>query len=254
MIMDINRILYFSIKGKFAHFRKFYTNSSSLSYSIPPRTVVMGIIASVLKIPRDQYYDEFSEKNLGISVAIPSEKPITKQMQSMNYLHDKYFDLIAKGSETGKVLHSQCKLELLTGYNHTPVEYDVYLGFNKENALLKKLEEKIIDQDYGYGIYLGQRQFRGFIDNFMVCVENDFKFFETSTKLDTICTQGNIISLNLSPEIDLHKEQMPSGFKKTKNGREGMGTHQVIFEKNGKRIAGEFKNAIQLNGKYISFY
>lgn len=254
MIMDINRVLCFSIRGKFAHFRKFYTNSSSLSYSIPPRTVVMGIIASVLKMPRDQYYDELSGENIGISVAIPPGKSITKQMQSMNYLHDKYFELIAKGSTSGKIQHSQCKLELLTGSNHAPVEYDIHVGFNEKNELLKSFEKKITAQDYGYGIYLGQRQFRGYINNLVTCTKNDFRILEISPKLDSVCVQDNMKSFDLSPEIDLQKEQMPSGFKKTTNGREGTGTHQIIFEKNGKRLTGEFKNTIHLNGKYISFY
>ena len=42
----------FDIEGKFAHFRKIYTNSSSLSYLVPPRTTVQGIIAAMLGYER----------------------------------------------------------------------------------------------------------------------------------------------------------------------------------------------------------
>ena len=47
------KIIVFDIKGKFAHFRKFYTNSSSLTYGIPPRTAICGILAAILGLERD---------------------------------------------------------------------------------------------------------------------------------------------------------------------------------------------------------
>ena len=86
----IEKIIMFKLSGKFAHFRKFYTNASSLSYLIPPRTVIIGLIASILKIPRDEYYDIFNEDNLKVSVCIPKNLEIRKQTQSLNYLHNKY--------------------------------------------------------------------------------------------------------------------------------------------------------------------
>ena len=54
-IKEISKILIFDIKGPMAHFRKFYTNSSSLSYLFPPRTVVAGIIAGILGLPSERF-------------------------------------------------------------------------------------------------------------------------------------------------------------------------------------------------------
>ena len=253
MITDMDRILRFSIKGKFAHFRKFYTNSSSLSYVIPPRTVITGLIASVLKIPRNQYYDLMGREAIGISVSIPKGKPIKKQMQSMNYLHEDYFNLIAKGTKSGKVQHSQCKLELLSGSNGNQVEYQIHLGFKNTNENSIDFASKVTGYNLGYGVYLGQRQFRGYIENLETFTEKEFEKLEASKFLDTACIQENITSLELSTEINIQKEQMPSGFKKVNNGREAVSTDLVIFEKSGKQLAGEFKNCIYLQDKYISF-
>ncbi len=254
MKMDINKILCFSLKGKFAHFRKFYTNSSSLSYLIPPRTVIMGIIASILELPRDNYYEELGTGNVCLTVAVPPGKPLTKQMQSMNYLHDKYFDLVAKGADSGKAQHSQCKLELLTGFDGNPVEYIVYVGFNSDNDMLSCFEKKVSGNNWGYGVCLGQQQFRGYIEHPITYLSNEFEILEKSAFLDTVCIQENIFSMALNQEVDIQKEQMPSDFTKTSNGRESSGTQQVVFEKNGQRLAGEFKNCVCLNSQYISFY
>lgn len=62
------KIIIFELWGKFAHFRKFYTNSSSLSYSVPPRTTIEGIIAAILGYERDSYYEKFNPDNLYVAV------------------------------------------------------------------------------------------------------------------------------------------------------------------------------------------
>jgi CRISPR-associated protein Cas5h len=43
------------LRGKFAHFRRFYTNSSSLTYPIPPPTVIRGIVGAALGLAPGEY-------------------------------------------------------------------------------------------------------------------------------------------------------------------------------------------------------
>ena len=105
MNRNILKILKFRIYGKFAHFKKFYTNSSSLSYLVPPRTVITGMLASVMEYARDSYYQLFSPEKIKISVAVSTGTDITKQMQSMNYLHFKYHNLLSKGTGDIKKLN-----------------------------------------------------------------------------------------------------------------------------------------------------
>lgn len=45
------KALTFCINGKMAHFRKYYSNSSVLSYLLPPVTTVKGILAGLLGSP-----------------------------------------------------------------------------------------------------------------------------------------------------------------------------------------------------------
>jgi CRISPR-associated protein, Cas5h family len=75
--LNPEKVLVFDIKGPMAHFRKYYTNSSSLSYLFPPRTVVVGLIAGLLGLPserhtkekRDIYYEKFDEKRCLVAVS-----------------------------------------------------------------------------------------------------------------------------------------------------------------------------------------
>ena len=75
--------LVFDIQGSFAHFRKFYANSSSLSYEFPPRTVLCGILAGIIGLERDSYYEAFSEDQVFIALQIRT--PTKRISQNVNY-------------------------------------------------------------------------------------------------------------------------------------------------------------------------
>jgi len=256
MKIEIDKIIVFRLSGKYAHFRKFYTNASSLSYLLPPRTVVIGIIASVLKIPRDEYYEILHQENLKISVRIPDNQIIRKQTQSLNYLHNKYFTLLAKGR--GKIQHSPTKLELLMHPMGKNIEYIIYVAGNSNNERLNEFEGKLMIEDFGYGVYLGQRQFRADIEYIGSYGISDFIFLDESEYLDSICAEENYIDCNLNSEINVWAEQMPVHFKqvkaKNKTGREPVTVKRIYFERYGRRLTGKFKNCYRLDEKYISFY
>ena len=94
MNQNILKLLSFRVSGQFAHFRKFYTNASSLSYMIPPRTVIIGMLASVLRYERDSYYEVFCPDKFRLSAAVTPGTQIKKKMQSLNYLHPDYFKFL----------------------------------------------------------------------------------------------------------------------------------------------------------------
>lgn len=68
--------------GKFAHFRRFYTNSSSLSYPIPPPSAVRGLVAAALGLERDEYPQKLERLQLAIGVG----QPIRTLLQTTNAL------------------------------------------------------------------------------------------------------------------------------------------------------------------------
>jgi CRISPR-associated protein Cas5h len=91
-------ILQFDISGKFAHFRKYYANNTALSYSIPPRTTIMGVLAAILGKPRDSYYEEFSSKNIRIGISL--KVPVKKNFHRLNFLSIKSLGDMSKSFES----------------------------------------------------------------------------------------------------------------------------------------------------------
>lgn len=254
MLPEIKEIIHFQLTGKFAHFRKFYTNSSSLSYNIPPRTVITGILASILKIPRDEYYNMFSNENIRISVAIDQKAKIKKITQSINYLHFKYYNLLI--GNKGKFQHSQCKFELLMGEKPNNITYDIYLALLKAETIYEKLKTCLINKNLGYGIYLGQRPFKAQIESVQFLSNNDYKFLPESNFLNSICVSDNVDKFDVTqnPEVSLLSDRMPCDFNALKKGREISSVKTVIHEQHGKRLKGNFKNVVKVNNRFISFF
>jgi len=48
------KLINFQLKGRFAHFLKAEASASALSYPIPPRTVLLGIMGAVLGLSKDE--------------------------------------------------------------------------------------------------------------------------------------------------------------------------------------------------------
>jgi CRISPR-associated protein Cas5h len=69
----------FDITADFAHFRKVGNNSAKPSYRIPPRTTLAGLLAGILGLPRDSYYDLFAPANSALAV-VPKSLPHTYTM------------------------------------------------------------------------------------------------------------------------------------------------------------------------------
>lgn len=251
--MSVNRIydelLELKLTGKFAHFRKFYTNASSLTYSIPPRTVVCGLVASILMYPRDSYYEILSSENLGVAISVPVGTLFRKQFYTMNYVgDDKVINDVS--------MHKQCRLEMLMPAPERELEWTVFLGYNKAynkdfDAMgLGSLKTKIKEQNLGYDVYLGQKQFRGNIKLISEYAAQDCKQINESDYVDSVINKVQVHSLK-NEEFYLSIERMPleqniSRVKKV-DMRRTIRSGDVLIETTGKRLRGHFSDLLELN-------
>ena len=145
-------VLVFDLVGKFAHFRKFYTNSSSLSYLFPPRTAMEGMIAGMLGYDRDSYYKVFSPSRC--SIAVSTRTRVRSIMQTVNYLYVKGI-----GDLNGKSGRTQIPVELiLPEVFEENLRYRIYFTHD-EDELVSKLETKLKENHSYYPTSLGSAQF-----------------------------------------------------------------------------------------------
>ena len=251
-MINMDRILELRLSGKFAHFRKFYTNASSLSYLIPPRTAICGLLASILKIPRDEYYDLFSSDNLAIAISIPEGSSFVKMFQTMNYAQDKSSSTPINDLSA----HKQCRLELLKAAGNRGLVWNVYLGYRSDNgAEYSILENKIKAEDFGYGLYLGQRQFIAHIDHTRTFSKDEFTILESSDYLDSSVCKERIEDV-ITENYQLSMERMPLEQKlekiKARTHRQSIRFGDIVVEMTGQRLKGSFRDVVELHDAVFS--
>jgi len=233
-------LLSFDIKGKFAHFRAFYTNSSSLSYYFPPRTTIIGIIASILGYERDSYYDKFSKANLDVSVQLL--KPLRKITTTINYLRTKKEDIKKLPIERTLV-----PIEIIIPENDEFLEYRIYLKF-KDKYEKEKLKNYIQNKNFIYSPYLG-------ISEFLAYIENLKEYEEIIEYTDTI---HSVLSSDYKNNIDVKNNDyiiidlMPTDMEKLNNYRRLKSSKEYIVNPKAKPIKLKDKiEAIKCDNNYI---
>lgn len=228
-------ILIFDIKGRFAHFRKFYTNSSSLSYSVPPRTVLQGLIAAVLGIERDGYYEKFSGNNF--KAAIRKLNATRKIMQTVNYMKATTASELVSPKE-----HTQIPFEIIT--SNEGVAYRVYIAMT-DKELMKELTERIKHKRYVYMPYLGAAPFSCSLE-YVDCVEGLELKTEEPVVLSTLIPSEVIIRGGLDlkyADYMLVREKMPVEFL---SNRAIGKVSSYIFDERGAAVRSK------INSSYIT--
>lgn len=97
------RCLSFTVSGPWAHFRRVEGNIVKQTYRIMPRTTVAGLVAAIMGIGRDQYYDLFGPETS--AVAIEPVEPLRTINLPQNTLStaDEHISRVPSHSRTLKV-------------------------------------------------------------------------------------------------------------------------------------------------------
>ena len=149
-------VVVFDLCGPFAHFRKFYTNSSSLSYGFPPRTALMGVVAAVLGWERDTYYEALGPEKARFAVSI--KVPTRKIIQTVNYIRTRKEDL-EKLKRLDAAKGTQVPLEIvLPAGTNSHLKFRVYFSC-REEKVLDALAERLKKKQVHYPLYLGLTEF-----------------------------------------------------------------------------------------------
>jgi CRISPR-associated protein Cas5h len=167
--MNEDRLLVFDLSGEYGHFRKFNTTTSPLTYFIPTRMALTGILGATLGIERESapgrfpagvvpVQEMFSSAACGLAVQLLA--PIRKVNIGFNLIDTgkeaaSFFN-IRKGGRT------QIEFELLKNPS-----FRVFTWL-KDASLFDTLAQKLLDRSHHFTPYLGLSQFTATIQNVTV--------------------------------------------------------------------------------------
>lgn len=220
------KVLIFDITARFAHFRKISSNSSSLTYLVPPRTTIMGLIAAMLGKERDSYYEEECFSNMDISVNIMNKhRTIT---QSINYLLLKN-----KKDETGARGNSQIPVEFVT--SDEGVKYRIIISC--ENKLMNSIKEIIKHEQYVYSLSLGPAYCLADVE-YVGLYKAEVIEDGGSVFVRSVIRKDDIESLEFSQ--NLYRERLPRRFNKDRIAE----NCDYVFSKNNSGLNVKFKSNV----------
>ena len=251
-------IVVFNWKGMFAHFRQFDANSSSLSYSFPPPTVIAGMIAGILGIERDAYYESLSKQFMQLTVQLLT--PPRKIMQTVNYIYAKQGSHLNMSAPN---VHTQIPMEFVisTQFPSEPVCYRIFLKLADE-AIAQKLKNAVTQNKIKYLPYFGSAPFSSWIEWLGVPEEIELVESEQPFKVNSVVPMEAIESNSLA--LDLTDEIPPAYFRE--HMRREFGPNRkpgkvidLLWERNRGEIGAIFNapiHRLKLNGEslHVIFY
>lgn len=189
--MNSHKLLVFDISSEYGHFRKFNTTSSPLTYAIPTRSALAGMIGAILGVERENAQGVFPKGITPVnelfapdkcSIAIQILHPVKKVNIGFNLLN------------TGKSVSSFFNIQ-----NRTQIEFELLKNpkyrvfFDHVDANLStNIANRIRNVDHHFTPYLGLSQFTAIVNNIN---EVDVMYKSNSTEYVPIHTAINLSKL-----------------------------------------------------------
>lgn len=239
------KLLVFDIWGDYAHFRKFYTTTSPLSFSFPPPPTVAGILGAIYGTNKDnnEYLDKFGYEKCKIAVRIMA--PIKKERIGINFLETKGKNLRIPMSDKNLQPRTQIRTEFIKN-----PKFRIYV-YHKEKELFENLVEKIKNHETVYTVSLGLSEL---IANFSFVGLFDFENISDGKPVDlnSVFTIENLLEPKIEEGKKYFKDKIPIIMTQDRVVKK---YDYVIFEPDGKTIKAKVKNYCKLeNGENIVFF
>ncbi|MGI6776504.1 MAG: type I-B CRISPR-associated protein Cas5b [Acetivibrionales bacterium] len=238
-----DKYLVFDIWSCYGHFKKPYTTTSPLTYSIPTRTAVTGMLSAIAGLEKNTCNRYFSKDKAKIAVSI--RKPIKKVRLAENLIN-------TKKSVIRILEHTQIKFEFLKDPH-----YRIYFTHN-DTQLYEILKTNLINHSPVYTVCMGLSEnladfsFIGEFEGSTICVQNDeLVEIDSIIPLSSLKQASGSIDFEYNSVGEYFTETIPLEMDEHRNITE---FGEVIFERNCQKIRGlplEFIFLKELNEKIV---
>jgi len=137
----------FQVRGQFAHWRKWFTTTSALTYSFPPRTSIIGMVGAILGIPRSELAKVFPKESTRIAVC--PLRPIVKDRLPEKWRQGPPYLLEGKFDPTKMNESFQQNLEVIRRPHYR------IIFWHQRKDLMEELAERLQQKRWVYPPYLG---------------------------------------------------------------------------------------------------
>ncbi len=212
----------FEIWGKFASFRDPFTISQNISFPIPPKTTVAGMMASVLGL--EEYFEDSTFSEFEYSVV--AVNPIRKKSFSQNYINDYTSKVQTQLNNLKKSDFEKLSGGLRDKKNpQKPINREIlldvkYLIFIKNFRYEKEIVEYLSKRVNKFPFYLGNSEFAGNYKWLEICnvketlgtTKIEVDSFVLETDIEHIEFEEGVRYSSISFATQLEKNRTPAKF------------------------------------------
>jgi len=236
-------VISFDISGKIAHFRKYYANNTALSFSIPPRTTIMGILAAICGLPKDSYYELFSSKSIDIGISLLTKTK--KTIHRLNLLKVK-----RPSDFRGAQNHTQTPFEIVTGEDlkNSTITYRIFLRpLEIPEEEYKRLKELLQTKGNIFAITLGAASFNASLSKYTEYEATErkaspcFECFYSAINSDDV-ENIELVTDDLGRVSIVEEELMPADFVANYN-RELQKMNRMLFSVSASQLKARLKES-----------
>jgi CRISPR-associated protein Cas5h len=216
----MEKVLVFDVWSEYAHFRKFFTTTSPLTFSLPPRTALCGLMGAILGFPKETYLGKFSRKDANFAVRLVN--PVKKVRFSENLIDTdsvKTMNIIKQ--------HTRIKFEFLKD-----AKFRIYFS-HADPDLYSTAREMISGHKCVYSPCLGLSEH---LANFRYIGEFPVKKIERphDISLDSVIPKDQIQNVQFESGKEYMTETLPNEMAEDRTVNE---YQEFMFERNGKQIS-----------------
>jgi CRISPR-associated protein Cas5h len=233
----------YDISGKIAHFRKYYANNTALSFSIPPRTTIMGMLAAICGLPKDSYYELFSSQNIDIGIALHTRtKKTIHRLNLMRVLGPSDF----RGSK-GRI---QTPFEIVTGEDlkDSTITYRIFLRpLEIPEEEYKHLKELLQAKGNNFALTLGAASFNASLSKYQEYEAMErkalpgFEYFDSAINSDDV-ENIELVTDDVGRVSIVEEELMPADFVANYN-RELQKMNRMLFSVSASQLKARLKDS-----------
>lgn len=236
--MEIKTTLVFDIWGDYAHFKKIYVTTSALTYSLPFKTTIYGLVGAIIGLDnkKNGYLDHFNEENCQLAIQVIN--PVKIQRININF-----------SPKPGPIKDNR---------KPTTMEYLVKPRFriffsHKDEQIYNSLKENLEEKRTVYTPVLGLAHC---IANFEFLGEYELTRGSGNAMIDSILLKSLVKSLDTSSwnENDVRVQEQTMYPLEMNTTREVTKRDNVLFDLNGNPIQAEVEHYFNLNldGKKVN--
>jgi len=231
------KVLVFDIYGDLAHFRKFYTTSSPLTFPFPPPSTIKGMLGAIIGVDKKDYLRVFSDDHCKIGLQIL--RPVKKIRLGLNHINTKqnYWIPTKRGSHGART-------QIRTEFVKDP-GYRLYVS-HQDQVIFEDLVRKVKNHEAVFTPALGLSELLADFQ-YQNVIEVEERRKEGETGLVTVVPFSYLegLRINFEEGKKYFKERIPLRMNEERVVEE---YQEVIFESEGESIQAETQKSWEGEG------